>query len=296
MNGRYCESADFGTALKECRDQRRNETEPKASILTKMQSRAKTDFPSGSVKSALARNSDGKSWSTDRGKRVFDLCSSLCGLILLSPVFLIAALLVRLTSRGPILFRQTRVGKSGRNFTIYKFRSMCTDAPSTGPSVTRAGDKRLTRIGGFLRRSKLDELPQLINVVLGDMSLVGPRPKVPHHQTCVLHVRPGITGAASLAFRREEDLIRRVPDHDLDRYQVQILMPLKQSMDDRYAREATFLTDLLLIRDTILGRGEMIEEEKLYRFQQSLLFLNRAVNHNGTLSHAFVHPTELALQ
>jgi hypothetical protein len=125
---------------------------------------------------------------------------------------------------------------------------------------------------------KLDELPQLVNVLRGDMSLVGARPKVPHHQTHLLWYRPGITGAATLAFRREEELLCLLPGHALDEYQVEVLMPLKRKLDDNYMRKATFASDLLLLFRTVLGKGELIVDSDLRKSQQSLLSLNSALS------------------
>ncbi|MBV9268287.1 MAG: sugar transferase, partial [Acidobacteriaceae bacterium] len=173
-------------------------------------------------------------WSNSPFKRVFDFVFAFIAVVLFAPVMLMTALAVKLSSRGPILFKQTRVSKAGSQFTIYKFRSMRVERDAEGPCVTKAGDSRLTCIGGTLRRFKLDELPQLFNVLKGDMSIVGPRPKVPHHQTYELRFRPGITGAASLAFRNEEELLHRLPSEALDAYQVHVLMPLKATLDRRY--------------------------------------------------------------
>ena len=198
---------------------------------------------------------------------------------------MMTAIVVRLSSRGPILFRQTRVGRAHREFTIYKFRTMRV-AEAAGPTVTKAGDARLTSIGGILRRLKLDELPQLYNVLKGDMSLVGARPKVPHHQTYVLEYRPGITGASAVAFRNEEQILHHVPHDALDTYQVHVLMPLKMELDKRYMRDATFISDLRMMFDTLLGRGELVDKEGLLQFQQSLLALRSVV---GTAASSDLH-------
>ena len=220
--------------------------------------------------------SSDNTWSGSMAKRAFDIFVAASFLLLFLPVTLLTALVVRISSKGPAIFRQVRMGKNGRGFLIWKFRTMRTDAVG-GPSVTKAGDDRLTPIGGVLRRFKLDELPQLLNVVKGDMSLVGPRPKVPHHQTHRLWHRPGITGAATLAFRKEEELLQRLPEQSLDDYQVQVLMPIKRSLDDEYMRRATLRSDLLLLVQTLLGKGELIQDKDLRQFQQSLVSLNSAL-------------------
>jgi lipopolysaccharide/colanic/teichoic acid biosynthesis glycosyltransferase len=147
----------------------------------------------------------------------------------------------------------------------------------TGPTVTKVGDTRLTSIGGFLRKTKLDELPQFVNVLRGDMSLVGPRPKVPHHQTYTLRVRPGITGAASLAFRDEEDFLHHVPDHALDACQINLLMPLKREIDDEYLAQASFFTDMDLLFRTLWNSNKKTDKEKISSLQISLVSLSQAL-------------------
>lgn len=220
---------------------------------------------------------EGNPWPDSAGKRVFDLSVAGLGLTLLSPLFLAAAIAVKLSSSGSILFRQVRAGKGGRPFVILKFRTMRVSNAPGGPTVTTVGDDRLTAVGRLFRRLKLDELPQLINVIRGDMSLVGARPKVLHHQIRVLRYRPGITGAASLAFRKEEELLHGIPEHALDEYQVHVLMPLKQELDDQYMQHATFLSDLSVLFKTVAGRGEAIDGKELRAFQHSLVSLNSAL-------------------
>ena len=206
---------------------------------------------------------------------MFDCAVAALALIILSPLMLVVALAVKLSSKGPILFRQKRMGRNGWAFEIYKFRSM-HDCGS-GPSVTKAGDARLTSIGGFLRKTKLDELPQLVNVMKGDMSLVGPRPKVPHHQTYTLLARPGVTGAATLAFRDEEDFLHHVPDHALDACQINLLMPLKREIDDEYLANATFLTDLNVLLRTVWKSHKSADKERVCDLQISLVSLSQAL-------------------
>jgi lipopolysaccharide/colanic/teichoic acid biosynthesis glycosyltransferase len=216
-----------------------------------------------------------RTWSASIGKRVFDVTVAILALVLCSPLLLIAAIAVKVCSPGPLFFRQTRMGRGGREFRIWKFRTMYVS--TGGPAVTKAGDKRLTPAGRILRRLKIDELPQLINVVCGDMSLVGARPKVPHHQVHVLRYRPGITGAASLAFRNEEELLQHVPEERLDDYQVHVLMPLKRELDNHYMDRATFFTDLVVLFKTALGLGAGIDESQLV-FQHSLVALGSALS------------------
>ncbi len=160
----------------------------------------------------------------DVAKRLFDLFFAALGLAVLSPVFLLVTVLVKLSDGGPVLFRQERIGQWGKPFRILKFRSMVINAERMGLSITKGGDPRITRPGRFLRKTKLDEMPQLWNVLRGDMSFVGPRPEVPHYvqkytpdQRAVLSLRPGITDLATLEFRNEEELLRQVRDVTLQK-------------------------------------------------------------------------------
>lgn len=190
-------------------------------------------------------------------KRLFDILTASIGLILLSPVLLITALLVKLTSPGPILFRQTRVGQSFRPFQILKFRTMTPDAEHRGGQLTAGRDPRITTIGHFLRRTKLDELPQLINVLRGEMSFVGPRPEVPRYvehyrddYTRLLTVRPGITDLASLRYRHESELLGQAVDPEA-MYLHQIL-PDKIALGKEYLQKQSLLMDLSLMIRTVL--------------------------------------------
>lgn len=190
-------------------------------------------------------------------KRPFDLLASAAGLIILSPLFALIALLIRLTSPGPILYRATRIGQGGREFTLYKFRSMVVGADQRGPGITAAGDPRITPVGRILRRAKLDELPQLWNVLRGDMSLVGPRPEDPRYvalytpeQRRVLAVRPGITSLASIEYRHEEAALDCAGCEG--RY-VQEVMPAKLAIDLRYVQQATLPGDIVIILRTLLA-------------------------------------------
>ncbi len=188
--------------------------------------------------------------------RAFDLIASGAGLLLLSPFFLAIGLAVKLTSAGPAFYKAERVGQGGRLFKLYKFRTMYLDADRRGPGITTRDDPRITRVGRFLRRTKLDELPQLINVLRGEMSLVGPRPEDPRYvalytpqQRQVLAVRPGITGPASLHYRDEETLLG---GEDWETTYVKQILPEKLAKDLAYLWHRTFWTDLALILKTVL--------------------------------------------
>ena len=189
--------------------------------------------------------------------RLLDAVASGLGLIVLSPLLLLTALAVRLDTPGPVFYRAQRVGKDGVPFRLYKFRSMIADADRRGPGITVAGDRRVTRTGAFLRRTKLDELPQLINVLRGEMSLVGPRPEDPRYvalyteeQRQILRVRPGITSAASLAYRHEEQILS---GSDWETQYRQEVMPAKLALDLEYLSDRTMTSDLLLIWRTVLA-------------------------------------------
>jgi len=188
-------------------------------------------------------------------QRVFDLIVATIGLIILSPLLVVAAVLVGMSSPGGIFFRGQRVGKDGKLFQILKFRTMVENAAQVGPGITTAGDARITRVGQWLRRTKIDELPQLWNVVRGEMSLVGPRPEDPRYvalytedQRHILSVRPGITSPASIQFRHEEALL---PAGDIETY-IKLLMPAKIKADLEYLDRRTFWSDLVVLLDTVL--------------------------------------------
>ena len=189
-------------------------------------------------------------------KRTVDIVAAALGLCVLSPLFAVCAMAVTWDSPGPVLFRQTRVGRYGKPFTLLKFRSMMQDADRQGLKVTAAGDPRVTGVGRWLRATKLDELPQLLNVLRGEMSLVGPRPEVPEYvagydveQRNVLNVRPGITGVASLYYVREEDVLAGKADPD--RFYKEHILPRKLEMDLAYCVSATLATDMRVLGSTI---------------------------------------------
>lgn len=188
-------------------------------------------------------------------KRLFDMVCAALGLLVLSPVLLLCALLVGLTSPGGVLFRQERVGKDGVSFTIYKFRSMRKD--NAGLKISTSSDSRITPVGRVLRKTKLDELPQLWNVLKGDMSFVGPRPEVREYtdlytpeQRQVLLVRPGITGLASIRYRNENDLLSASTDPN--RTYIEEVMPAKLALDLEYIPCACVSYDVKLILETLV--------------------------------------------
>jgi len=192
-------------------------------------------------------------WCMSKRKRCFDLVLGVICLIAFSPLMLVIAWLIRLTSLGPALFRQERVGLHQQTFVILKFRTMenrC-DLLDSGPTVTRHGDSRMTKLGALLRRLKLDELPQLINVVRGEMSFVGPRPKIAQHENLCMQCRPGITGAATVEFSHEEGLLVGVPEELVERYVMTVLNPEKCKLDVRYIESTRFTTDLKILMHTI---------------------------------------------
>lgn len=199
------------------------------------------------------QNPSASRWSLSVSKRLLDLSVALMVLAVSGLPLLLIALCVRLSSRGPAFFPQQRVGRGGRLFRIYKFRSMTFSSRPLGPSLTRDGDRRVTGLGRWLRKVKIDELPQFYNVLRGEMSLVGPRPKLPQYAGIVnMPYRPGITGAATLAFRREEELLSRVHPSQLDLFYARHIRPLKARIDVRYMWRATLWSDLRLIGATFL--------------------------------------------
>ncbi|MEE9324151.1 MAG: sugar transferase [Dehalococcoidia bacterium] len=191
--------------------------------------------------------------------RAFDLAVSISGLLALSPLLLVAGLMIKLASPGPALYRQERIGREGRLFRIYKFRTMSARADQTGAYITGAEDSRIFPLGYWLRKCKVDELPQLINVLEGDMSLVGPRPEVPKYiehyteeQRTLLMVRPGITDPASLTFKDEASLLK---GPDFEEVYIKEVLPKKLRMSLAYQQRRSFWTDLGIIFRTILDLG-----------------------------------------
>lgn len=188
-------------------------------------------------------------------KRAFDIAASTVGILLLSPLFAVVSIMVWLHDRGPVFFRQARVGLGGKEFRIHKFRSM--SIKNSGSLVTSAQDGRITPVGRFLRKSKLDELPQLIDVLVGDMSIVGPRPEVRHFveqwdseaREEILSVRPGITDPAAIAYRNEQDELAGISDPES--YYVDVIMPRKVAMYREYVRNRTLLGDVRCVFQTV---------------------------------------------
>jgi lipopolysaccharide/colanic/teichoic acid biosynthesis glycosyltransferase len=187
-------------------------------------------------------------------KRLFDLLVACAGLVVAAPLFLVIAIAIKRDTPGPVFFRQVRVGRHRRRFAMWKFRKMPHDLPEQGPMLTARDDRRLTRVGFWLERTKLDELPQLLNVLAGDMSVVGPRPEVPKFVDRasaelwdqVLSVKPGIFGPNQIRFRNEADLYP--PDcADLEEFYVQHILPEKLLVDARYAHQSGWFGDLSLL-------------------------------------------------
>jgi len=185
-------------------------------------------------------------------KRLFDIISSASGLLLLSPIFLIVTILIKLDSAGPVLYRQMRVGMNFRRFWIIKFRTMENQADKKGLQITAGGDKRVTRLGRLLRKGKIDELPQLFNVLRGEMSLVGPRPEVEKYVELykedyeeILKIRPGITDISSVIFSNEEGVLQNQADPEW--YYKHILLPEKIKLAREYMSRASFFYDIKII-------------------------------------------------
>ena len=223
-------------------------------------------FHSVPVRKAQLHSPSASAWTLSSYKRLVDLSVALLVLALFGIPILAIAMSVRLTSSGPAFFTQYRVGRGGRLFRIYKFRTMSTGSESSGPGLTRDGDCRLTGMGIWLRKLKLDEFPQFYNVLRGEMSLVGPRPKLPQYLGIVnMPYRPGITGAASLAFRHEEALLSLVHPSQLDDFYYRHIRPLKARMDVRYMCRATFWSDMRLIGATFLTCLAPVPHAHFYR-------------------------------
>ena len=189
-------------------------------------------------------------------KRLFDMVASGCGLLVLSPVFLFLAIWIKLDSEGPVFYRQVRVGRNNKDFRIFKFRSMRVGSDKTGLITVGGHDPRVTRSGYVIRKYKLDEFPQLINVFIGDMSLVGPRPEVRKYvdmytpeQMHVLDVRPGVTSLASIRYRNENEILEKAENPD--QYYIDVIMQDKLAIDLAYVKKASFLYDIKLIFHTL---------------------------------------------
>ncbi len=198
-------------------------------------------------------------------KRIFDLFFATLGLVLLSPLFALVAIWIKLDSPGPVFFRQVRVGRFGKPFKIYKFRTMYVDSERKG-QLTVGEDPRITKAGKFLRKYKIDELPQLINVVKGEMSLVGPRPEVPryvehyppHLRDLILSVPPGITDYASIMFKDENQILAKAQDPE--KVYIEQILPIKLEYYKRYVTERSLFLDikliLLTLKEIIMGKDK----------------------------------------
>ncbi len=190
-------------------------------------------------------------------KRVFDILASSVGIMVLSPILIVIAIAIKCDSNGEILFKQKRVGMNEKTFNIFKFRTMVTNAEKLGKQITVGNDCRITKIGSFLRKYKLDELPQLFNVLLGDMSLVGPRPEVPRYvelytdeQKEVFKVRPGITDLASLKYSDENDILANIENPE--EHYINVIMQDKLELNLEYIKKSNVFFDIYIIIKTIL--------------------------------------------
>lgn len=194
-------------------------------------------------------------------KRLFDIVCSFFGLVILSPLFVFLSFWVGLSSRGGVFYKQRRVGLKGRDFTLYKFRSMAVGSDKKGLLTVGGKDSRVTKAGYFIRKYKLDELPQLFNVLKGDMSFVGPRPEVRKYvdmyseeQKRVLSVRPGITDIASMKYRNENDILAKAENPE--QYYIDVIMPDKLALNLEYIDTRNFFRDIKLIFRTIAGKDD----------------------------------------
>ncbi len=194
-------------------------------------------------------------WTNSRAKRLLDISAAAALLLLLAPLLCVLYCVVRLGSRGPVIFNQERVGKNNSRFIVHKFRTMIHDPKNAAYRRPQPGDSRLTRQGAALRKYKLDELPQLINIIRGEMSFVGPRPKLPELHLGPLPCRPGLTGRASVAFAAEALLVKEVPEHLHEGLHTSLITPIKLQLDLDYMRDAYFWSDLGIVLQTILRRG-----------------------------------------
>jgi len=188
-----------------------------------------------------------------KGKRVFDIVLSLCGLLLLSPLFIIVAVLIKVTSKGDIFYIQKRVGQGFKEFDLYKFRSMKNEK---GLQITSKDDPRITKVGRFIRKTKIDELPQLLNVLKGDMSLVGPRPEVKKYVDLfqedykkILSIKPGITDLAAIEYRNEEEVLSSY--RDKEKAYIKTILPTKIELYYQYIKNISFFNDIIIILKTL---------------------------------------------
>lgn len=194
-------------------------------------------------------------WVHSKGKRGFDLLFSCMGILIASPLIALIAVVIKMTSAGPVFFCQERIGKGNRPFVIYKFRTMKYDREQRGLTVTRCADQRMTGVGRVLRKVKLDELPQLFNIIRGEMTFVGPRPKLAAHEQMDMCCRPGLTGAATLIFAQEETLLSSVSEQVCEDFTIFTLNRIKAEIDLKYAQRSTFASDMGIIVSTVFTFG-----------------------------------------
>ena len=204
-------------------------------------------------------------------KRAFDFVVSLLIILIALSLWLAAAVAIKLDSPGPVFHRARRIGKDGQPFTLYKFRTMVADAPRQGPGITRQDDPRITRVGRFLRKLKIDEMPQLINVLKGEMSIVGPRPEDPRYvahytpeQRRVLSVRPGMASPAFIKYRHEEELLAAAGD-DVENTYLTVILPDKLRLDLEYIEQQSFLFDLGVLARAALSLFRPADEGEMGR-------------------------------
>ncbi len=220
-------------------------------------------------------------WSRSAAKRLFDCACVLLALPVVLPLMLAIAAAVRVTSPGPVLFLQKRMGRYGRTFTILKFRTLIHLTEMAHDPNAATHHRCLTPIGAFLRRWKLDELPQLANVLGGHMSLVGPRPKLPEYETLDLPCRPGVTGMATTVFAREERVLARVAKEHLNGYVHAVVLPAKRRLDAEYMARATLRSDLCILVNSLLRRWDTAALKEISGLPDF------APGHEGTASRAF---------
>jgi lipopolysaccharide/colanic/teichoic acid biosynthesis glycosyltransferase len=213
-----------------------------------------SDEPDPELRQCDSVQFDLSPWSQSRAKRILDVTAILVCSPILVPLLVLVALAVFATSGMPVIFRQERIGRDSVPFVFYKFRTMRPSSMNSGSGIATESVHRITWLGSLLRRSKLDELPQILHVLTGDMSLVGPRPKVPEQQLKPLPCRPGLTGKATLAFAREESILMQVPQDALATFFHDTILPAKHRLDAQYMRDATLRSDLRILVDTILCR------------------------------------------
>jgi|GEM_PF-4510959 len=224
-------------------------------------------------------------WTRSGAKRALDVGMVLAASPLIVPWLACIALAVFMTSGAPILFLQERAGWGGRRFVIYKFRTMRHETSRPLSALGVGSADRVTWFGAWLRRTKLDELPQVINVLAGEMSMVGPRPKVPEQQPEPLMCRPGLTGPATLAFAREDALLRQVPVEEVDDFFNKSILPAKRWLDGEYMRRATIFSDLAVIANTVLGRWRWQRVEAAYWLTGRIAKRSARLREGGALNN-----------